>query len=71
MNQQQHNMVAQLSQTWLIGAFAGFVATVPMTIFMLVTQRFLPKGQHYDLPPEIITKELAQRMHMRDRRAHV
>jgi putative membrane protein len=32
-----------------------------MTTFMLSTQRFLPKGQRYDLPPEIITKELAHR----------
>ncbi|GAC1641032.1 MAG: hypothetical protein NVS4B9_33470 [Ktedonobacteraceae bacterium] len=44
----------------LHGAIAGFVATIPMTVFMLTTQRFLPKGQRYDLPPEIITKELAE-----------
>ena len=47
------------------GATAGFLATLPMTIFMLSTQRFLPKGQRYDLPPEIITKELAHRAHIR------
>src|SRR5437762_3412788 len=45
----------------LQGAVAGFLGTVPMTVFMLATQRFLPKGQRYDLPPEIITKELAER----------
>jgi hypothetical protein len=49
----------------LKGVLAGFVATIPMTIFMLATQRFLPKGQRYALPPEIITKELTQRAHMR------
>ena len=47
------------------GATAGFIATIPMTIFMLSTQRFLPKGQRYDLPPEIITKELTERAHVR------
>lgn len=50
---------------WLKGALAGFLATAPMTVFMLVTQRFLPRGQRYDLPPEIITKELAQRARVR------
>jgi uncharacterized membrane protein YagU involved in acid resistance len=32
---------------------------------MLATQRFLPKRQQYALPPEIITEELAHRMHVR------
>lgn len=67
MNYQTDNTAALRSQAWLIGAFAGFIATIPMTIFMLATQPFLPRGQHYDLPPEIITKELAQRMHVRHR----
>jgi len=49
----------------LQGAIAGFVSTVPMTIFMLSTQRFLPKGQRYDLPPEIITKDITERVHIR------
>ena len=47
------------------GATAGFIATIPMTVFMLSTQRFLPKGQRYDLPPEILTKELTERAHVR------
>ena len=47
------------------GATAGFIATIPMTIFMFSTQRFLPKGQRYDLPPEILTKELAERAHVK------
>lgn len=50
---------------WLKGTIAGLVGTGPMTAFMLLTQRFLPKGQRYDLPPEIITKELAHRAHVR------
>ena len=55
----------ELEHDVLKGAFAGFVATIPMTLFMLTTQRFLPKGQHYDLPPELITKDLARRAHVR------
>ncbi|GAC1432403.1 MAG: hypothetical protein NVSMB54_28510 [Ktedonobacteraceae bacterium] len=51
----------QNTLSWLQGAIAGFIATIPMTIFMLTTQRFLPRGHRYDLPPEIITKELAER----------
>jgi putative membrane protein len=51
--------------SWLQGAIAGFIGTVPMTIFMLTTQRFLPHGQRYALPPEIITQELAHRAHVR------
>ncbi len=56
---------SQPGEAWLKGAIAGLVGTVPMTAFMLLTQRFLPKGQRYDLPPEIITKELAHRAHVR------
>jgi uncharacterized membrane protein YagU involved in acid resistance len=56
---------AQAGQAWLQGGFAGFVATGPMSVFMLATQRFLPKRQQYALPPEIITEGLAHRMHMR------
>lgn len=57
---QKHN-----TNAWLQGAIAGTIATVPMTIFMFSTQRFLPKGQRYDLPPEIITKELAERANVK------
>ena len=49
----------------LQGGIAGLVATGPMSVFMLVTKRFLPKRHQYALPPEIITGELAQRMHVR------
>ena len=44
-----------------VGALAGMIATFPMTIFMLVTHRLLPKWQKYALPPERITTELAKR----------
>jgi uncharacterized membrane protein YagU involved in acid resistance len=65
MMQYQGSGETQAGRAWLKGALAGFVATGPMTIFMLATQRFLPKGQQYELPPEIITKELAHRAHVR------
>lgn len=44
------------------GALAGTIATLPMTLFMLAVHRFLPKEQHYALPPEMITKELSRRV---------
>ena len=66
MAQHQTLKTIQTAQTPLLqGAIAGFIATVPMTVFMLTTQRFLPKGQRYDLPPEIITKQLAARADIR------
>src|SRR5436305_9219822 len=45
----------------LLGATAGFLGTIPMTIFMLAMHRFLPKWQQYALPPQEITDELADR----------
>ncbi|HXL36058.1 MAG TPA: DUF6789 family protein [Ktedonobacteraceae bacterium] len=55
----------QAGRAWLQGGLAGFVGTGPMSLFMLATQRFLPKRQQYALPPEIITEELAHRTHVR------
>lgn len=46
----------------LKGAIAGTVATLPMTAFMLFMMRALPRWQHYDLPPEKLTDELAKRV---------
>ena len=65
MAQHQDNTEAAPEHALLKGTLAGFVATLPMTIFMLATQRFLPKRQQYELPPEMITKDLARKMHMR------
>ncbi len=47
------------------GTIAGLVATIPMTIFMLIMHRILPKWQRYALPPEEITKEMAERVEVR------
>jgi len=43
------------------GALAGMIATLPMTVFMLLMGRVLPKWQHYELPPEALTDEQAER----------
>lgn len=48
-------------QTIRNGALAGMIATFPMTLFMLIMGQFLPKWQHYNLPPEAITDEIAER----------
>ncbi len=45
----------------LVGAGAGSVGTVPMTLFMLGAHRLLPGWQKYALPPEKITEEAAER----------
>jgi uncharacterized membrane protein YagU involved in acid resistance len=37
------------------GALAGLIATVPMTVAMVVLQRLLPKRLRYPLPPEQVT----------------
>jgi uncharacterized membrane protein YagU involved in acid resistance len=65
MRNDQGSAKIQGGQAWMRNALAGFIATVPMTLFMLGTQRFLPKGQQYELPPELLTKELAHRAHFR------
>lgn len=65
MGQNQNAVFAHPGLSWVKGATAGLVGTGPMTVFMLLTQRFLPKGQRYTLPPEMITQQLAKRAHVR------
>ena len=65
MTQNQRVTDVYPTLSWVQGAIAGFIGTVPMTVLMLTTQRFLPHGQRYALPPEIITKELARRAQVR------
>jgi uncharacterized membrane protein YagU involved in acid resistance len=60
-----HTEWNESQHSWLQSAIAGIVGTLPMTIFMFATQRLLPRGQRYSLPPEIVTHELAQRAHIR------
>jgi putative membrane protein len=64
MSHKQHVPTNQQKPGWQTGGLAGLLGTIPMTIFMFATQRFLPKGQQYALPPEIITSEIAQRFHI-------
>jgi uncharacterized membrane protein YagU involved in acid resistance len=43
------------------GCLAGFAATAPMTAFMLLAHRRLPRSERYPLPPREIVLELARR----------
>lgn len=45
----------------LIGAAAGLVATVPMTLAMEAMHRSLPPREQYPLPPREITEEMAEK----------
>src|SRR5574339_301208 len=51
----------------LQGAAAGLVATVPMSIFMLIGWRLLPKREQYPLAPRLITEEITERAGLEDR----
>jgi len=48
-----------------VGAIAGIIATVPMTLFMVVVHRLLPRREQQPLPPEQITADLVQRSRLR------
>jgi uncharacterized membrane protein YagU involved in acid resistance len=49
------------------GAIAGFVATAPMSISMLIGWRLLPQHEKYHLPPRLITEEISERAGIEDR----
>jgi hypothetical protein len=44
------------------GICGGLMGAIPMTLFMLLIHRILPKWQQYALPPEQVTEELFQRI---------
>jgi uncharacterized membrane protein YagU involved in acid resistance len=46
----------------LQGAAAGFIATAPMSISMLVGWRLLPQPEKYPLPPRLITEQITERV---------
>jgi uncharacterized membrane protein YagU involved in acid resistance len=48
------------------GAAAGFVATAPMTVAMLLGWMLLPRHEKYPLPPREITEEIAERAGIED-----
>jgi putative membrane protein len=49
------------------GALGGFVATGPMTGFMLVAKKLLPPEEQYSLPPREITERIAEQTGVADR----
>ena len=49
------------------GGVCGFLATLPMTLFMLLVHRVLPKSQRYAVPPEEITDWMLERTGLRKR----
>jgi putative membrane protein len=51
----------------LHGALAGFVATAPMSVSMLIGWRLLPNREKYHLPPRLITEEITERVGIEDR----
>jgi uncharacterized membrane protein YagU involved in acid resistance len=44
------------------GAAGGLIATVPMTLVMLVIRRFLPWPERYRLEPRIVTEKTIRRL---------
>jgi uncharacterized membrane protein YagU involved in acid resistance len=48
------------------GATAGFVATAPMSISMLIGWTLLPRREKYPLPPRLITEEITERVGIED-----
>jgi putative membrane protein len=50
----------------LKGAAAGFIATAPMSITMLVGWSLLPTREKYPLPPRLITEEISERVGLED-----
>ena len=52
--------------TLLNGALAGVVATVPMSMVMLIMHRLLPEYEQYPLPPHEITAEVAEKADMEE-----
>lgn len=44
----------------ILGAIAGFAATIPMTIAMKIMHKELPNQERYPLPPRLIIEEIAE-----------
>jgi hypothetical protein len=51
----------------IAGAVGGFIATVPMTVFMIAVHQFLPDWQQYALPPERLTDWVLRQAGYHDR----
>ena len=48
------------------GAAAGFIATAPMSISMLIGWTLLPRREKYPLPPRLITEEITEQVGIED-----
>jgi putative membrane protein len=48
------------------GAAAGFIATAPMSISMLIGWMLLPGREKYPLPPRLITEEITEQVGIED-----
>ena len=48
------------------GALAGFIATAPMSLSMVLGWRLLPRQERYPLPPRMIMEELTERVGIED-----
>src|SRR5687768_7932316 len=55
-----------LIQEAIAGAVSGLIATVPMTITMLVMQRLLPKRQQTTLEPKRISDDMLRKADLDD-----
>jgi putative membrane protein len=55
-----------ITSRMLKGAGAGLIATVPMTLSMILGWRLLPAREKYPLPPQQITEEFAERLNIKD-----
>lgn len=51
-----------LSQKMIQGAVAGLLATIPMTIFMLMAWKRLPQREKYPSPSRLITRNVVKRL---------
>jgi hypothetical protein len=50
--------MASLAERMLLGALAGFAATLPMTVAMRRLHERLPSGERYPLPPRELAEDL-------------
>ncbi len=55
----------RLAKAFIGGGIAGFAGTIPMTAFMLLAHRLMPKSLQYALPPEKIVDRIAKRVGLR------
>jgi uncharacterized membrane protein YagU involved in acid resistance len=64
-------MASQKSQRPLIqeaiaGAVSGFIATIPMTVTMLIMQRLLPKREQTTLEPRRVSDDILHKVNLDD-----